>query len=70
MTRARMHEVMFTGTPLGQLIYDLGFTTLSDSYLARKYRNPVKVIRKLRTLVYYALQSGALRRGKRKPRRD
>lgn len=64
MTRARAHEVMFTGTPLGRLIYDLGFTTLSDSYLARKHRKPVAKIRELRAAVFEGLKQG-----KRKTRR-
>jgi hypothetical protein len=35
-------------TPLGQLLYDLAFTELSDRYLARKHLMPIVRVRKLR----------------------
>lgn len=41
-------EVLFGRTPLGQLIYDIGFAKLSDRYLARKHHLPIAKIRSYR----------------------
>lgn len=43
-----MSEVAFGRTPVGQLLYDLGFTDLSDRYLAQKHHIPVASIRRMR----------------------
>ena len=43
-----MDEVLYSRTPIGQLVYDLGFTKLGDSYLARKHKMPIAEIRKCR----------------------
>lgn len=40
--------VAYGKTPLGQLLYDLGFTKLSDRYLARKHHMPIAEIRSCR----------------------
>lgn len=42
-----MIAIMYGRTPQGQLLYDLAYTDLSDSYLARKHRKPVAMIRRL-----------------------
>jgi len=39
---------MYGRTPLGQLVYDLGFTRLSDRYLAAKHHMPIASIRRMR----------------------
>lgn len=41
-------EIAYGRTPLGQLVYDLGFTKLGDRYLARKHRMKVQTIRECR----------------------
>jgi hypothetical protein len=41
-------DITFGPTPIGQLIYDLGWTKLSDDYLARKHGLPIDEIRKCR----------------------
>lgn len=38
-------------TALGQIVYDLGFTELSDRYLARKHGVPIAWLRVLRDTV-------------------
>jgi hypothetical protein len=43
-----MSEFVYGRTSLGQLIYDLGFTKLSDQYLARKHGMPIEKIRTAR----------------------
>lgn len=43
-----MKEVAYGKTPLGQLLYDLAFTDLADSYLARKHHIPIQSIRNMR----------------------
>jgi hypothetical protein len=35
-------------TPIGQLLYDLAFTKLSERYLARKHKLPIAEIRQCR----------------------
>ena len=45
---SKRDTIVFGRTPLGQLLYDLGFTQLSERYLARKHRLPVAKIRTLR----------------------
>lgn len=42
------HVAAYGKTPLGQLLYDLAYTNLSNSYLARKHRQPVASIRRMR----------------------
>jgi hypothetical protein len=37
--------VMYARTDWGQFIYDIGFTNLSDQYLARKWQMPIAKIR-------------------------
>jgi hypothetical protein len=43
-----VHEIVYGRTPIGQLVYDLAFTDLSDRYLAGKHHLPVAKIRELR----------------------
>lgn len=40
--------IVYTKTKKGQLLYDLAFTDLEASYLARKHHKPVARIRNLR----------------------
>jgi len=40
--------ITYGRTKLGQLLYDLAFTNLEESYLARKHGKPVAKIRALR----------------------
>ena len=40
--------IVYGRTPLGQLLYDLAFTNLSEKYLARKHREPIAGIRRMR----------------------
>ena len=56
-----MSEVTYGRTPEGQLLYDLGFSKLSEKYLARKHKKPIAKIRQLRK----AVKSGL--RAKKKP---
>src|SRR5262245_49546098 len=41
-------KIAYAKTKLGQLLYDLAFTELSDSYLARKHKLPIDSIRRMR----------------------
>jgi uncharacterized protein YjiS (DUF1127 family) len=41
-------EYLFTRTPIGQLLYDLAFTDLDRSYVARKHGLPVADVDRLR----------------------
>lgn len=50
-------EIAFERTPLGQIIYDLGFVKRSDKWLARKHRIPVARIRALRIQIRKALKA-------------
>jgi hypothetical protein len=43
-------------TPLGQLLYDLAFASLSPKYLARKHRLPIAQVRTLRVMARKALK--------------
>ena len=49
-------DIVYSRTPQGQLLYDLGFTKLSPKWLARKHKLPIDEIRKLRVLVKNALR--------------
>jgi|GEM_PF-2872289 hypothetical protein len=40
--------IVYRRNRLGQLLYDLAFTNLDESYLARKHGKPVAAIRELR----------------------
>jgi hypothetical protein len=55
-------EVAYGRTPLGQLLYDLAFTKLSERYLARKYRRPIAEIRKLRDAARRGINGGTRKR--------
>jgi hypothetical protein len=57
-----MSDYAYGKTPLGQLVYDLLFTNLSEKYLARKHRMPIAEVRRLR-----ATAKAAYRGRKRKP---
>lgn len=48
----------YAKTPLGQFLYDLGFTALNDKYLARKHRKPIGYIREARLAVLSGLALG------------
>jgi hypothetical protein len=58
-----MPETLYGKTPTGQLVYDLGFTKLSDRYLARKHHLPVATVRR-----YRAAFKRGFKEGKRKAR--
>jgi DNA helicase HerA-like ATPase len=60
-----MSEIAYGKTPLGQLIYDLGFTKLSDRYLARKHRLPITDIRRYRAATLKGLKRPRKRRSRR-----
>ena len=45
-----MAETTYGRTPQGQLFYDLAFTDLSESWLARKHKMPRAEINRLRLL--------------------
>lgn len=53
-----MKAIAYARTPLGQYLYDLGFTDLSDRYLARKFRKPIADIRIARLAVLKGLALG------------
>jgi hypothetical protein len=59
-----MTEITYGRTPLGQLLYDLLFTKLSECYLARKHHKPIAEIRALR-----AAAKRGFKQGKRRQRR-
>lgn len=59
-------EIAYGRTPLGQLIYDLGFTRLSESYLARKHRMPISDVRRYRRAVRRGLAEGKKEARKRR----
>lgn len=50
--------ITYGRTPIGQVVYDLGFTTLSDSYLARKHGRPIAIIRRDRAAVRKYIKAG------------
>jgi hypothetical protein len=64
-----MTEILYKRTPLGQLIYDLGFTRLNERYLARKHRMPVAEVRRLRAAVRRGLRDGGRYRRLREAKR-
>ena len=51
-----MSDPLYGRTPLGQLLYDLGFTRLTEKWLARKHKMPVAEVRRLRKIVRKALR--------------
>jgi hypothetical protein len=59
----------YSKTARGQLLYDLAFTSLSPSYLARKHHLPVAKIRELRKIALKQLGMTARRPRKRKARK-
>ena len=65
MTARKPRTVAYGKTQKGQLVYDLGFTKLSERYLARKHKMPVTNIRDLRAIILAALgESSPLKRSK------
>jgi hypothetical protein len=60
-------EVAYGRTPLGQLVYDLGFTKLSDAYLARKHRMKVQTVRDCRAAFKRGFKQARRRRKQIKP---
>ena len=57
MTHTTTTEIAFERTPLGRIIYDLGFVKRSDKWMARKHRLPVAHIRALRIEIRKALKA-------------
>lgn len=51
--------IAYGRTALGQIVYDLGFTELSDRYLARKHKMPIAKLRELRAKVRAAREAEA-----------
>lgn len=62
-------KVAYGKTPLGQLIFDLGFTRLQERYLARKHAAPIADIRRLRKIVRKGLRDGRQENRERHARR-
>lgn len=62
-------EPLFTRSALGQLVYDLLFTHLSERYLARKHRIPVARIRNMRIDAKRAFREGQQQARRRQGRR-
>jgi hypothetical protein len=63
-----MSEALYGRTQWGQFIYDIGFTQLSDHYLARKWKMPIAKIRSNREAFKRGFAEGqkkAKRSGKR-----
>lgn len=50
--------VLYGPTPLGQLIYDLGFAKLKDATIARKHGLPVETVRRYRTAFARGFKQG------------
>jgi hypothetical protein len=51
-----MGEVLYGRTTVGQVVYDLGCTDLSEKYLARKHKMPITRIRELRVKIREAMR--------------
>ena len=62
-------EYVYGRTPMGQLVYDLGFTKLDDAYLARKHGMPVEQIRRYRAAFKRGFKAGKVEAGKAAARR-
>ena len=45
------NETIFTRTPQGQLLYDLGFAKISEAWIARKHHLPIDKVRELKAKV-------------------
>jgi len=50
-----MAEVLFGRTAKGQMLYDFGFSKLTEKWLARKYRMSIAEVRKLKATARAAL---------------
>lgn len=61
-------ETLYGKTALGQMLYDLGFTDLSDKYLARKHRHPIAYIRQMRISALRGLALGGDKQAAKKLR--
>lgn len=61
-------ETQYAKTALGQMLYDLGFTDLSDKYLARKHRHPISYIRQMRLSALRGLALGGDKKAAKKLR--
>lgn len=60
-------EYLYGRSPLGQLIYDLGFAKLKDATIARKHGIPLAEVRRQRAAVMRGLKEGrALAKRKRR----
>lgn len=62
-------EPMFAKTALGQMLYDLVFSDLSDRYLARKHRHPIAYIRQMRHAALRGLALGGDKQAAKKLRK-
>lgn len=51
-----MTETLYGRTPTGQLLYDLGFSRIKDSSIARKHHLPIVTVRRMRAKVRRALR--------------
>lgn len=62
---------MYGRTPMGQLLYDLGFARLTDAWVARKHRMPIAQVRRMKKRLRKILhgEADALRAKARKQRR-
>jgi hypothetical protein len=59
-------EVAYGKTPIGQLLYDLCFVKLTDTWVARKHRIGVAEVRSLRQKPDIKRLSQQVKRDKRK----
>lgn len=62
MAKQKTSEITYGKTPLGQLLFDLLFANLSDSYLARKHSMPIAEIRKCRDAAHRGIRAQRTRR--------
>ena len=67
MSESKEEEEAFYGrTPIGQLIYDLGFTTLTDKHLARKHGLTLAKIRDCRAAFKRGFEKGKAEEGSKR----
>lgn len=53
---------LYGRSPLGQLVYDLGFSKIKDTTIARKHGLRIKVVRRMRHKVKRALRASPRKR--------
>lgn len=48
-------ELMYERTPEGQMLYDFGFSDLTEKWLAQKYKMPISKVKELKKTARIAL---------------